>query len=507
MRKNAESTKKAKRTGITEYVIHAVFIAIMAVSIAFLWNAVQTKADTKKTAEKSAKMQSEEALKKRTQGNEGELSGQSGTSETPQKFTVVLDPGHGGEQSGAARDGESVEEKTLNLKIAQYLKKELETYENVTVYLTREDDTDVDLPNRTKVSVDKKADVMISLHNNAAGACAAYDHGCTVLAAKDGYKDALALEEQKLSCNILNELSKLGIENQGILLRDSEANEKYPNGALADYYAIIRGGVTNDIPTVLIEHAFIDNAGDYAKYLSSDEKLSKLAVADATGIARYYQLIKKSDSAASSKEDGNSLKQNADISKENANILKNNADTSNNAGASKDKSENITGAEKKCQLEPLVNYREKLVHAIDGNAKHNKISYRTYYSENEIGKDENNIMQENSQEIEAFQKITDLLESNSWRNLKEFYRLENAGTAGQSEVNSSNVPNELNKINKQSQMQDIGSDGDNSSQNDKKKEVGTMKIALAVCNIILLCCIVVAVKISRKNRIKIEERK
>ena len=463
MRKNAESTKRAKRTGITEYVIHAVFMAIMAVSIAFLWNVVQTKADTNKTAGKSTKMQSEEALKKQTQGNEGELSGRSGTSETPRKLTVVLDPGHGGDQSGAARDGESVEEKTLNLKIARYLKEELETYENVTVYLTRKDDSDVDLPNRTKVSVDKKADVMISLHNNAAGACAAYDHGCTVLAAKDGYKDALALEEQKLSCNILNELAKLGIENQGILLRDSEANEKYPNGVLADYYAIIRGGVTNDIPTVLIEHAFIDNASDYAKYLSSDEKLLKLAEADATGIARYYQLIKKS--------------------------------------------EDIAGAEKKCQSEPLVNYREKLVHAIDGNAKHNKISYRTYYTENEAGKAKNSFMGANPQEIEAFQKITDLLESSSRMDLKEFYRLENAGTAEQSEVNSSNVPNKLNKINKQSQMQDMGSDGDNSSQNDKKKEVGPMKIALAICNIILLCCIVAAIKISRKNRIKIEERR
>lgn len=498
MRKSAESTKRAKRTGITEYLIHTVFIAIMAVSIAFLWNAVQIKANTNKAAGKSTKMQSEEVLKKQTQGNEAEISRLSGTDGTPQKLTIVLDPGHGGDQSGAARDGESVEEKTLNLKIARYLKEELETYENVTVYLTREDDSDVDLPDRTRVSVDKKADVMISLHNNAAGACAAYDHGCTVLAAKDGYKDALALEEQKLSCNILNELSKLGIEDQGILLRDSEANEKYPNGTLADYYAIIRGGVTNDIPTVLIEHAFIDNASDYAKYLSSDEKLSKLAEADATGIARYYQLIKKADSAGS-KEDSNSLEQNADISKDNANTAK-------------DESENIAGnqagKEKKCQLEPLVNYREKLVHAIDGNAKHNKISYRTYYSENETGKSETGITGESSPEIEAFQKITNLLESDSWMDLKEFYRLETEGTAGKAELNRHNESGELNTESKPPQMQNLSNDtGRSSSQNDKKKEVGPMKIALAVCNIILLCCIIIAIKISRKNRLKIEEKR
>ena len=165
-------------------------------------------------------------------------------------LTIVIDPGHGGIQSGTQRG--TVEEKTLNLKIAQYLKETLEKYKGVTVSLTRDGDYDVSLTDRTQYSVDKNADLMVSIHNNATGDCAAYDSGCTVLAAKDGYKQELADEEQKLACNILNELEALGIENQGILLRDSEANEKYENGELADYYAIIRGGVLKDIPTVLV---------------------------------------------------------------------------------------------------------------------------------------------------------------------------------------------------------------------------------------------------------------
>ena len=290
------------------------------------------------------------------------------------ELIIVLDPGHGGGQSGAARDNEQVEEKALNLKIAKYLKKELETYRNVKVFLTRSSDKDMELPERTQFAVDKNADVMISLHNNAAGKCAAYDHGCTVLAAKDGYKDTLALEEQKLSCNILNELSKLGIENQGILLRDSEANEHYPNGVLADYYAIIRGGVLNDIPTVLIEHAFIDSDSDYEKYLSTDKKLKQLAIADATGIARYYQLIKKNTGNRSSET-----------------------------------------IEQKCELEPLENYKEKLVHAIDGNGKHNKISYRTYYSDNFTDK-------KAQQDMEVFQRINESIRQGFLLNLKECLR-------------------------------------------------------------------------------------
>lgn len=239
---------------------------------------------------------------------------------------IVIDPGHGGIQSGTQRG--TVEEKTLNLKIAQYLKEALEKYKGVTVSLTRDGDYDVSLTDRTQYSVDKNADLMVSIHNNATGDCASYDNGCTVLAAKDGYKQELIDEEQKLACNILNELSALGIENQGILLRDSEANEKYENGELADYYAIIRGGVLKDIPTVLVEHAFVDDDSDFENYLSSDAKLKALAEADAKGIARYYQLTT---------EDG-----------------------------------------KKAES-PLENYKEKIVHIIDGNCKHNKISYRTYY--------------------------------------------------------------------------------------------------------------------------------
>lgn len=247
---------------------------------------------------------------------------------SPKKdLCIVIDPGHGGIQSGTQRG--TVEEKTLNLKIAQYLKEALEKYKGVTVSLTRDGDYDVSLTDRTQYSVDKNADLMVSIHNNATGDCAAYDNGCTVLAAKDGYKQELADEEQKLACNILNELSALGIENQGILLRDSEANEKYENGELADYYAIIRGGVLKDIPTVLVEHAFVDDDSDFENYLSSDAKLKAMAEADAKGIARYYQLTT---------EDG-----------------------------------------KKAES-PLENYKEKIVHIIDGNCKHNKISYKTYYS-------------------------------------------------------------------------------------------------------------------------------
>ena len=129
------------------------------------------------------------------------LSAKARQTSSKKDLCIVIDPGHGGIQSGTQRG--TVEEKTLNLKIAQYLKEALEKYKGVTVSLTRDGDYDVSLTDRTQYSVDKNADLIVSIHNNATGDCAAYDSGCTVLAAKDGYKQELADEEQKLACNIL----------------------------------------------------------------------------------------------------------------------------------------------------------------------------------------------------------------------------------------------------------------------------------------------------------------
>lgn len=46
------------------------------------------------------------------------------------------------------------------------------------------------------------------------------------------------------------------------------------------------------IAAVIVEHCFGDNATDYNNYLSSEDKLQRLGIADATGIANAYGLKK-----------------------------------------------------------------------------------------------------------------------------------------------------------------------------------------------------------------------
>ncbi len=216
------------------------------------------------------------------------------TEKTKTSLKIVLDPGHGGEDSGAVRG--TVCEKDLNLAIAEYLKAYLEEYSGVEVVMTRSSDRKIGLSDRTEIAVDEDADLLVSLHNNAKGPQCPYRSGSTVLVAKGNYisgnekKEAMALEEQKLGCNILYELEEAGLENRGLLLRDSEDGTEYSDGTLSDYYAIVRNGVKNNLPGILIEHAFLDSDEDYEKYLSSENGLKKLARADARGIARYFQL-------------------------------------------------------------------------------------------------------------------------------------------------------------------------------------------------------------------------
>ena len=243
-------------------------------------------------------------------------------------MTIVLDPGHGGVQSGA--DRAEVYEKSLNLKIGEYLKEELEKYKKVKVYLTRESDRDVDLDDRSQYCLDVDADLMVSLHNNAAGETAAYHNGSTVLTSMGQYREKLALEEQELAVHILVELSGLGLEDQGILLRLSRDGETYPNGETADYYRLVKNGIKNKIPSIIVEHAFLDNNEDYTAYLSEDEQLRKLAEADARGIARYYGLTLK--------EDGS-------------------------------------------RLETLGATREKLVQVVDDDYRHNIVTYKIFFQD------------------------------------------------------------------------------------------------------------------------------
>ena len=209
-------------------------------------------------------------------------------------LVVVLDPGHGGSESGAVAN--NLIEKNLTLSIAKYCKAELEKYSGVTVYMTRSDDSYVGLGERVQRAKNWGADVFVSIHINSVDAASAY--GAEVWYPNSSYNPSVHAEGKDLANRIQQELVALGLGNRGIKIRNSESGSTYPDGSIADYYSVIKDSKKNGFPGIIVEHAFLTNPSDAAK-LQQESFLKELGIADATGIAKTYGLQKKASALLS----------------------------------------------------------------------------------------------------------------------------------------------------------------------------------------------------------------
>lgn len=226
------------------------------------------------------------------------------------EFVVVLDPGHGGIDSGACdrHNGKMYQESDMNWKIANYTKKALEKYTNIKVVLTRTKNTCPSIKTRVAAAKKAKADILVSMHINSEDSGLA--KGACVLISKGTYRSSLSAREKKFGTYVMNELGKLGIyksnsDTGGMLYRLASDGSRYPNGKTSDYYGIVRYSVENNLPGVIIEHAFISNYSDVSKFLSSDAKLKKIGEADARAIVSYIrQLPAKEEPIDPAKKNG-----------------------------------------------------------------------------------------------------------------------------------------------------------------------------------------------------------
>ena len=198
---------------------------------------------------------------------------------------IVLDPGHGGKDSGATRG--SVYEKTINFKVASYCKAELEKYYGVTVYMTRTGDTNPSLEERAHFAASKNANILVSIHQNSGSSSS---RGAEVYYPNRNYKPAIGDSGKAVANSIQKELVSLGLNNRGTKIRNTANGSTYADGSYSDYYGIIRNAKKLGIPGIIVEHAFLSNTQDYNNFLNSDSKLKKLGVADATGIAKAFGL-------------------------------------------------------------------------------------------------------------------------------------------------------------------------------------------------------------------------
>ena len=215
--------------------------------------------------------------------------------------TVVIDPGHGGKDGGAA--GFGLKEKDLVLKLSKKLAARIEKRLGLTVRLTRDDDRFITLERRTKIAKDKGADLFISLHVNANSLASVEGFETYILnLTADRSAMAVAARENASSDKSIAELQDLlQIIAKNTKIAESRAlaqavhksavrqlNKKYKVRDLgvkeAPFYVL----VGTDIPSILVEIGFLTNEKEAAR-LQEDAYLDQIADGLVSGLESYVK--------------------------------------------------------------------------------------------------------------------------------------------------------------------------------------------------------------------------
>ncbi|MBI4998127.1 MAG: N-acetylmuramoyl-L-alanine amidase [Rhodocyclales bacterium] len=220
--------------------------------------------------------------------------------------TIVLDPGHGGEDPGAVGRGGSYE-KNVTLSIARRLKAKMDAEPNMRSMLTRDGDFFIPLQQRVHKARRVQADLFVSVHADAfvkptARGSSVYvlsENGASSsaanwLAQKENAADLIGganvkVKDKHLARTLLdlsqtatiNDSLKLGKDVLGELGRINDLHKGHVEQA---GFAVLKAP---DIPSILVETAFISNPEE-EKRLADEDYQDRMAEAILRGIKRYF---------------------------------------------------------------------------------------------------------------------------------------------------------------------------------------------------------------------------
>lgn len=238
-----------------------------------------------------------------------------GRSARRKPMKIVIDAGHGGKDPGAVgRKG--TKEKHIALQIAKRLKKQIDRQAGMKASLIRNGDYYVSLRKRISKARSEKADLFISIHadanpNRKLTGSSVYilsANGASSEAARwlanneNSYEAKIAgthlLRKNKVVSSLLLDLSQsdtidksLDLAN-GVLKELSSVNRLLRNRVESAGFVVLK---SPDIPSMLIETAFISNAME-EKRLKNARYQEKLAKAIFKGIRRYHLALNEPDS-------------------------------------------------------------------------------------------------------------------------------------------------------------------------------------------------------------------
>ncbi len=263
----------------------------------------QTPKPSAKTAKSTKKKSAKKADAKRATGSK--LMGEPGIH-LKRRYTVILDPGHGGHDSGALDPSRRYQEKRAILAIAHWVRRHLKAM-GFRVLMTRSNDRFIKLHHRTRYANRKHGDIFVSIHANAVGRLSrarkvrgietyylspARSARARRVAAKENsiafkkyYKDSMNVYLQTLTRSKIVLSNKLALDVQRSMLQDLRKH----------YRGVVDGGVRPapfwvlvgaEMPAILVETGYITHPTE-KKRLYDARYEDILAKGIAKGIARF----------------------------------------------------------------------------------------------------------------------------------------------------------------------------------------------------------------------------
>jgi len=221
------------------------------------------------------------------------------TAPRPTLQTIVIDPGHGGDDAGAK--GGSTVEKTVTLEVARRVKTLIETRLGLRVLLTREDDRALPVDERASQANNNKADLFVSLHANSAFVPSLSGAEVFYLAVDDELDAAWrAAKADSVTLPVLGGGTRTidvvrwdmaqapHLDASAVLARllEEELRTRVPMGPRPVQRAPLRVLLAANMPAVLVEMAYLTNA-QQARQAASAEFQTAVAQALYETVQRF----------------------------------------------------------------------------------------------------------------------------------------------------------------------------------------------------------------------------
>jgi len=226
----------------------------------------------------------------------------------PRPVVIAVDAGHGGDDPGARGQGGTLE-KIVTLEVARDLAKLIDAQPGMHAVLTRSGDYFVPLKQRFQIAREHKADLFVSIHaNSCPDFCDARGASVWVLSANGKQSEAgkwlaksenasdliggVSLDDKShMLASVLLDLSQgasmhAASEVGGdILTALGKIGPLYRNTVQGANFVVLR---SPDVPSILVETAFISNRTDERRLDNSKDR-QQLAKAILTGVQQYFE--------------------------------------------------------------------------------------------------------------------------------------------------------------------------------------------------------------------------